>query len=98
MPRQLAGRLGGHEVTTVTREGWAGLRNGDLLRRASARFDVLVTGDQGLEYQQNLSSVRLGIAVVAGANNRVETFLALAPRILEAIQAVQPGTVITVSG
>jgi hypothetical protein len=98
VPRQLAGRLVGHEVTTVTREGWAGLRNGDLLRRASGTFDVLVTGDQGLEYQQNLSSVRLGIVVVAAANNRVETFLVLAPRILEAIEAVQPGAVVTVAG
>ena len=99
VPRQLVGRLVGHEVTTVTREGWAGLRNGDhLLRRASGTFDVLVTGDQGLEYQQNLSSVRLGIVVVAAANNRVETFLVLAPRILEAIEAVQPGAVVTVAG
>jgi len=98
VPRQLAGRLAGHEVTTVTREGWAGLRNGDLLRRASGTFDVLVSGDQGLEYQQNLSSVRLGIVVVAAANNRVETFLVLAPRILEAIEAVQPGAVVTVAG
>jgi len=97
VPRQLAGRLGGHEVTTVTRLGWAGLRNGDLLRRASGTFDVLVTGDQGLEHQQNLSSIRLGIVVVAGRNNRVETFLALAPRILEAIEAVRPGALEPIS-
>lgn len=97
VPRQLAGRLGGHEVTTVTREGWAGLRNGDLLRRASGTFDVLVTGDQGLQYQQNLASIHLGVVVVAGQNNRVETFIALAPRILDAIETVQPGAAIVVT-
>jgi hypothetical protein len=98
VPRQLSGHLGGHEVTTVPREGWAGLSNGDLLRRASETFDVLVTGDQGLAYQQNLSALRLGVVVIAAENNRVETIVGLAARILEAIEAVQPGGVTKVAG
>jgi hypothetical protein len=98
VPRQLAGYLTGHEVTTVPRQGWAGLRNGELLRRASETFDVLVTGDQGFEYQQNLSGLRLGVVVVAAKDNRVETIVVLAPHILQAIEAVQPGSAIKVAG
>jgi hypothetical protein len=97
VPRQLAGRLEGHEVSTVPRAGWAGLRNGDLLRRAAERFDVLITGDQNLEYQQNLRALPLAIVVVAAPNNRVETFLDLSERILEAIAVARPGTVTRVS-
>lgn len=97
MPRQLAERLEGHEVSTVPRAGWAGLPNGELLRRADERFDVLITGDQNLEHQQNLRALRLAIVVVAAPNNRVETFLALSERILEAIATSRPGTVTRVS-
>ena len=53
VPRQLAPLLSSHSVSTVPREGWAGLDNGELLDRAVQRFDVLVTGDQSLQYQQN---------------------------------------------
>ena len=45
LPRQLALEISGHQVQTVQKQGWAGLKNGELLRRASADFDVLVTGD-----------------------------------------------------
>jgi hypothetical protein len=83
----------GHQVVTVPRAGWSGLGNGELLRRASGPFDVLVTGDQNLEYQQNLRGLQLAIVVVAAHDNRVETFLALSQRILEGIASAQPGTV-----
>lgn len=58
---------------------------------------MLVTGDQNLEFQQDLRGLRLGIVVVAAHNNRVETFLGLSGRILEAIAVSRPGTVTRVS-
>lgn len=94
VPRQLGARLEGHEVSTVAGADWAGLRNGELLRRATGRFDVLVTGDQNLEYQQNLCTLALAIVVVAAPDNRVGT---LSQRILEAIAVARPGTVTRVS-
>ena len=97
VPRQLGPRLAGHQVVTVPRAGWAGLRNGELLRRASGQFDVLVTGDQNLEYQQNLRGLQLAVVVVVAPNNRVETFLALSERILAAIASTQPGVVTRVA-
>jgi hypothetical protein len=98
VPRQLAAHLPGHEVQTVQRQGWSGLKNGQLLRQASSSFDVFITGDQGIEHQQNLSELSIRLVVVAGKNNRVETFVALAPRIAEAIDAATPGRVVHVAG
>ena len=96
VPRQLASLLTGHEVTTVPDEGWAGITNGELLRRASLRFDGLVTGDQRLQYQQNSSSLDLGIVVLAAPDNRVETITLLAPAILEALSGLEYGEVVLV--
>ncbi len=61
LPRHLARELRGHDVSTVQQEGWAGLKNGELLRRAAdAVFDVFVTADRNLEFQQNLSQTAPG--------------------------------------
>ena len=97
IPRQLAPRLLGHAVVTVARAGWDGLRNGELLRRAAGQFDVLVTGDQSLEYQQDVPAQPVAVVVVAARNNRVETILGLADRIVAAIEAATPGSVTRVS-
>jgi predicted nuclease of predicted toxin-antitoxin system len=58
LPRRLEQELSGHEVQTVQSRGWAGLKNGELLRLASAEFQALLTGDQNLEYQQNMAGDR----------------------------------------
>jgi hypothetical protein len=53
LPRQLAREIKGHEVSTVQQRGWAGLKNGELLRRAAhSKFEVFVTADRNLEFQQ----------------------------------------------
>lgn len=96
MPRQLAARLPSHDVQTVPRLGWSGVKNGELLRRASGAFDVLVTGDQSVEFQQNLQGIALGLVVIEARDNRIETFVALAPRIAHAIQSVKAGQVVRV--
>ncbi|HEX5725607.1 MAG TPA: DUF5615 family PIN-like protein [Longimicrobiaceae bacterium] len=57
VPRQLVRELPGHETSTVAAEGWKGVRNGELLQRAeTAGFDVFVTADRNLEFQQTLAS------------------------------------------
>ena len=61
LPRQLASRLTGHDVVTVQQQGWAGVTNGELLRRAAEQgFEALVTADQNLEFQQSLEPLPLG--------------------------------------
>jgi hypothetical protein len=56
LPRDLGRDLTGHEVRTVRQAGWAGLANGDLLRRAAGQFDVLVTGDRTTTVMAGLRS------------------------------------------
>lgn len=61
-PRHLAAEFPAHEVHTVRQMGWSSLKNGDLLERASGRFDVMLTADQNLEHHHNPG--RSNIAVV----------------------------------
>ena len=97
LPRQLAPYLIGHDVRTVQEESWAGLENGALLTKAEAAgFSVFVTGDQNLEFQQNLSSRRLGIIVLRATSNALEDLLPLIPAALTAIETVQSGQVVRV--
>ena len=57
VPRALREQLPGHDVKTVVEAGWAGVKNGELLRLAAQRFDVVLTVDRNLEYQQNLEAI-----------------------------------------
>jgi hypothetical protein len=94
LPRQLGPSLIGHEVRTVPQESWAGLKNGELLDRAEAAgFGALVTGDQSLEFQQNIAKRRLGVVVLKAASNAIEDLLPLVPGILAALAALRAGTV-----
>jgi len=60
LPRKLKDDLPGHAVSTVLEMGWAGTKNGTLLRLAETAFEVFITADRNVEYQQNLRSTVLG--------------------------------------
>ena len=99
LPRQLARYLVGHDVRTIQQESWKGLKNGALLTAAEAAgFPVFVTGDQNIEFQQNLSKRRLGVVVLCAVSNALEDLLPLVPAVLLAIRSVKPGQVIRVDG
>ena len=89
-PVPLRRSLAAHEVATAWQRGWAQLSNGDLLTAAEvAGFDLLLTTDQNLRYQQNLSARRIAILVLTVAN-----WPALEPHasdVAAAIDAMQPG-------
>ena len=69
LPHRLRSRLAQHEVFTVGYLGWNGLKNGALLAAAEADgFEVFVTGDRNLSYQQNLGSRRIGIVTLSAIN------------------------------
>jgi hypothetical protein len=93
LPKGFVRELPSYEVSTVHDEGWTGITNGDLLRRASERFDVLVTADQNLRYQQNLERAGLGVVVVAARSTRLEDLAPLVPDVTEAIESVRLGEV-----
>lgn len=97
LPRQLAPYLVGHDVRTVQQQGWAGLKNGALLSEAEAAgFLVFVTGDQNLEFQQNLAKRRVGVVVLCAASNALEDLLPLVSAALTAIGGIQPGQAVRV--
>lgn len=93
LPRRLAKHLSDTEVDTVYDRGWSGLKNGDLLRAAEAEYDVFVTPDQDLQYQQNLQGFGIGVVVLAAHTNRLEDLTPLVPRLLEACSSVVRGEV-----
>ena len=98
LPRRLSRELVGHEVRTVQQVGWAGLRNGELLRRAAeAGFEVFLTADRNLQFQQNISQTRLGVVALVAPSNKLEDLLPLMPRALEAISQTIAGQVLRVA-
>ncbi len=79
-PSRLRREFPGHEVLTVTQMGWSGRKNGDLLRlMASEQFEVLLTVDHGLRYQQNLQSAGVAVVVFMASGNRLADLLPLVP-------------------
>jgi hypothetical protein len=76
--------------------GWSGKRNGELLALADPEFDVLVTADQGLEFQQNLARLRISVRVLVAPSNQVEDLVPLLPASLAALSKIEPGSVVEV--
>ena len=97
LPRRLKRLLADHEVVTVPEAGWAGKSNGDLLRLAGERFDVLVTVDRNLAAQQ---SGHDGVAVVilATRSNRLQDIEPVVPELLDAVATISKGTVVRLGG
>ena len=91
IPADRAPELTGYEVETVSRLGWVGITNGELLRRARGLFDALVTMDQNLPFQQNLTAAVVGVVLVRAPSNRLIDIRPLVPDILAALGEVQPG-------
>lgn len=85
-----------HEVRTVKEMGWRGVTNGKLMILAQLSFDVFVTVDQNLEYQQDVSRITLGIVVVAVPDNNIKYFKPIFVELLEAAESVCAGQVIHV--
>jgi predicted nuclease of predicted toxin-antitoxin system len=97
LPRRLARYFAGHSVRTVQQQGWAGVGNGELLRRAAADgFEVLLTADRNLQFQQNLAGSALRILVLVAPSNALRDLLPLVPVILQALPNTHPGEVVRV--
>ena len=93
MPRKLRLDLPEFEIRTVRDQGWSGLKNGELLRKAQESFAVLVTGDKRLQYQQNIASFAIAVVVVSASTTRLVHMRPLKEAIKQAIAQAQPGTV-----
>jgi len=96
LPRRLVRDLQPYTVTTVPRQGWAGKKNGELLRLIIPEFDVFITLDSNLLHQQNLVGIALCIITLHAPNSRYETLQPIVPRILETITGAKPGLIIQI--
>lgn len=92
VPGRLGPLLTGHEVRSIHRMGWAGTRNGKLLALAAVEFDVLLTADRGMEFQQNLTKLPLSVLIVLANSNRLEDLRPMIPAILDALTELPPRT------
>lgn len=86
-----------HECQTAAYAGLAGLKNGVLLKAAEAAgFEVMITTDQEIPYQQNLGERSISILILCGRTNRLADLLELAPRALEAMESIGRGELIRI--
>jgi hypothetical protein len=88
-PAPLRGHLIGHEVATAYEMGWARFSNGDLLREPEAAFDLLITTDQNLKYQQNLGQRRVALLVLSTTSwPRIQKYVA---QVITAVSGITSG-------
>lgn len=90
---RLSRDLVGHDVKTARQMGWSEIKNGQLLSLASQQFDVFVTADRNLSFQQNLFSFSIAVIVLCAKTNRLADLRPLVPSLLAAIKSAQPGVV-----
>lgn len=93
LPRRLARFVTEGVVETVYDRGWAGLKNGALLKRAEEDFDVFLTADQNLRYEQNLTGFSIKVVVLAGRSNRLEDLKPLMPDAEAAFRDMEAGEI-----
>jgi predicted nuclease of predicted toxin-antitoxin system len=96
VPRRLRRDFLGHTVSTVEEAGLKGLKNGQLLSGASGHFDVLVTVDKNIPYQQNLHAFNVSILILVAASNRYQELKALVPKALDSLKQIRPSETIRV--
>lgn len=98
VPARLGPLLTGHDAISVQRRGWAGIKNGKLLALAAGEFDVLLSADKGLEYQQNLATLPIAVLIVLARSNRMQDMAPAVPGILDALGTLQPRTLRKIAG
>ena len=91
VPKGLRQDLPNHEVRTVPQMGWAGKENGELLRLAESAFDVFVTVDQKLKYQQAVTGRDIAVVVLVAKRNKIDFLRQLLPELERVLLDVKPG-------
>ena len=92
VPARLRKALSAHQVSTVVQEGWSGAKNGKLLALAATKFDVFITVDKNLPYQQNTSTLPVTVVVLDAISNELDYLLPLIPALEIALLRHKPGS------
>jgi hypothetical protein len=85
--------LVGHETKTAPEMGWASKRNGELLALAVGQFDVFLTADRNLSYQQDVSAFNIAVIVLIAQTNSIDDLRPLAPQVLKVLATAKRGAV-----
>jgi hypothetical protein len=96
VPRKLKRELMGYDALTVAECGWSGVKNGKLLALAEAEFDVFLTVDQNLKFQQNLKAINIAVILLVARNNRLRTLLPLMPETRTTLENIKTGEFVRV--
>jgi hypothetical protein len=96
LPRDLAPLLIGHQADTVSGRGWAGVKNGELLRLASGSYDAFLTMDRLLPQHQNIEGLPFAVILIAARSNRMVHLAPLVAAILAALTDASPGKLMVV--
>ena len=86
----------GHECFTVPEVGLAGRKNGELLTLAEDKFDVFVTIDKNIRYQQNLSGRKIAVLIIRARSSEIDDLLRELPACIIALQSIRPGQVVEI--
>ena len=95
--RRFGRELVGHDVRTVPQMGWAGIKNGELMKLAVDEFDIFLTVDRNLSYQQDVSKFDLVVLVIHSLSNRYTDLKPFAELVLTSIDSRVPGTATVLS-
>lgn len=93
LPKKLNREVAAEFVQTVPEAGWAGKKNGELLRLAEVDFDVLLTNDQNIEHQQNLKKFNLAFVVLVAPTNDIADLIPLMPAANEVLKIIKSGEI-----
>lgn len=96
LPKRLKRDLVGHQARTVPEMGWASKKNGELLALAEPEFDVFLTGDRNLSFQQEIHRLDIAVVVLVAKGNRHSDLQPLVPDLLAVLVGVAPGQLIRV--
>ncbi|HLO48753.1 MAG TPA: DUF5615 family PIN-like protein [Kamptonema sp.] len=95
--RRLAKEFVNCDVKTVPQMGWAGIKNGQLLALAEAEFDIFITVDRNLSFQQNLPQFNIAVVVLQVSSNRLADMKPVVPNVLGILATVTKGKATVVS-
>ena len=93
---RLCRALAEHRCSSVHQMNWGGLSNGQLLKKAQHEFDVFLTGDTNLSFQQNLTTFNIAVVVLEAQSTRLVDTIKLMPEVLRILTTIQPRHVVRV--
>ena len=98
VPNGLRRAITGHDVSTAGERGWSGLPDGALLDKVAGTFDVFISVDRSLPFQQRLDQRPFAVVILRAKTNRLTDLLPLVPALLDALDEIKPGETREVEG